>query len=112
MRDVMEDERVMAAPRSRALRGLQLWGGPKACRLGYHQLGGALINSDTCNAARAAERLIMAAAAEAIEGDIGAVAWAALSEDEKVAKTRMYVGDCMQQVECSAFAAMDSRSPT
>ena len=74
------------------------WPFPDPTRLGYHQLGGALIMSDTCNAARAAKRLIMANAAAAIEADIGAEAWALFSEDQKAAKTRCYVGDCMQHL--------------
>eukprot|EP00966_Prymnesium_polylepis_P237832 5500651-Prymnesium_polylepis.1 len=66
------------------------WPFPDPSRLGYHQLGGALIMSDTCNAARAAKRLIMEMAATAIEEDMGPEAWAQLSTTEKEEKTRCY----------------------
>jgi hypothetical protein len=69
-------------------------------------LGGALIMSDTCNAARAAKRLIMENIASAIEADVGPDAWAALSNDERNAKTRTYVGDCMQHLRNILLDAM------
>ena len=86
------------------------WPFPDPSRLGYHQLGGALIMSDTCNAARAAKRLIMANAAAAIEADIGAAAWALLSVDEKTEKTRCYVGDCMQHLRNILLDAMTAKA--
>ena len=82
------------------------WPFPDPSRLGYHQLGGALIMSDTCNAARAAKRLIMENIASAIEADVGPEAWAALSADERSAKTRTYVGDCMQHLRNILLDAM------
>eukprot|EP00966_Prymnesium_polylepis_P065607 1522474-Prymnesium_polylepis.1 len=90
------------------LSGQATWPYPDPSRLGYHQLGGSLIMSDTCNAARAAKRLIMENAARAIEADVGPAAWAALSEEERAAKTRMYVGDCMQHLRNILLAAMSS----
>eukprot|EP00966_Prymnesium_polylepis_P134522 3109074-Prymnesium_polylepis.1 len=84
------------------------WPFPDPSRLGYHQLGGSLIMSDTCKAARAAKRLIMDNAARAIEADVGPAAWAALSEEDQAAKTRMYVGDCMQHLRNVLLAAMSS----
>ena len=86
--------------------GKDTWPYPDPSRLGYHQLGGALIMSDTCNAARAAKRLIMEQAARAIEDDIGAEAWAKLSADEKAKHTQCYVGDCMQHLRNIFLDAM------
>eukprot|EP00966_Prymnesium_polylepis_P131102 3032029-Prymnesium_polylepis.2 len=78
--------------------GAGSWPYPDPSRLGYHQLGGALIMSDTCNAARAAKRLIMEMIARAIEEDVGPEAWAELSAEQRVEKTRCYVGDCLQHL--------------
>ena len=86
--------------------GAGSWPYPDPSRLGYHQLGGALIISDTCNAARAAKRLIMQMAAAAIEADMGPEAWALLSPEERVARTRTYVGDCMQHLRNIVLDAM------
>eukprot|EP00966_Prymnesium_polylepis_P184914 4285642-Prymnesium_polylepis.1 len=90
--------------------GAGTWPFPDPSRLGFHQLGGALIMSDTCNAARAATRLIMENAARAIEQDIGSEAWALLSDAEKAEKTRTYVGHCMQHLRNILLDAMTNEA--
>lgn len=73
-------------------------GGPKLSQLGYHRLAGSLIMSDTCNAARAAKRLIIQQAGEEVERAAGPGAWDAMMDAEKDDTRRTYVGDCMQHL--------------
>ena len=45
-------------------------------------------------------------ATEAIKENIGEAAWSALSEPERVAKTTLYIGDCMQHLRNILLDAM------
>ena len=70
-------------------------GGPDPEALGLHRLTEhTTIISDTCNAARAAKRLLAEMAMEAAKEKMGADAWDALSEDERSKQVAIYLGDC------------------
>ena len=72
-----------------------LAGGPDPEALGLHRLTEhTTIISDTCNAARAAKRLLAEMAMEAAKEKMGADAWDALSEDERSKQVAIYLGDC------------------
>eukprot|EP00966_Prymnesium_polylepis_P051089 1182544-Prymnesium_polylepis.1 len=88
--------------------GVGTWEGPDPAKLGIHQLSGSVIMSDTCTPARAAKRMIMEQVASAIEIHIGAVAWALLSPEQKMDKTRTYIGDCTQHLRNIVLDAMSA----
>ena len=85
------------------------WMGPDPSRLGLHQLGGGgAIQSDTCNSARCAKRLLAELVAKEVQADCGAVKWAAMSEEEKEFSTRTHQHDCWQHLRNIFLAEMSS----
>ena len=70
-------------------------GGPDPSQVGIHRLAEhALLMSDTCNAARAAKRMLASLAEAAARERIGEEAWEAMSDEERDAKCKAYLGDC------------------
>ena len=68
---------------------------PEPSAVGLHRLSeNAVLVSDTCNGARKAKRLVKVAAIEAGREKIGEEGWEALSESEREAKCRVWIGDC------------------
>ena len=62
--------------------------------------------SDTCNAARAAKRLLATAAEAAGRLAIGDEAWAAMSEAERERACNCFIGDCHQHLRNIIINAM------
>ena len=73
-------------------------GGPSPDAIGLHRLSEeTLLMSDTCNAARAAKRLLAEAAEKASRLAIGDEAWAAMSESQQERACTCFIGDCHTQ---------------
>lgn len=90
-----------------------VWPGPKPSQLGYHRLVQSLIMSDTCNAARAAKRMIIDMAAGAAEERAKeAGTWEAMDDAERKMTTTCYVGDCMQHIRNILIDAMAAAAAT
>ena len=74
-------------------------GGPEPESIGIHRLSEeSLLMSDTCNAARASKQLIAEAAMKAAREKVGDEAWEALTEQERGAKSKVYIGQCHQHL--------------
>ena len=87
----------------------EIWTGPDPARLGLHQIGGGgAIQSDTCNGARCAKRLLAELIAKEVEASLGAAKWAAMSDTEKKASTRTHQHDCWQHLRNIFLAEMSS----
>ena len=70
-------------------------GGPDPDSLGLHRLTEhTTIVSDTCNAARAAKRILSEMALAAAKEAMGADVWDVMSEAERNSKVATYLGDC------------------
>ena len=78
-------------------------------QVGIHRLAeDALIMSDTCNAARAAKRMLASIAEAAARAELGIsdTAWAGMDEDGRAAKCKAYLGDCHQHLRNIIIKAM------
>lgn len=79
------------------------YSGPSAelCSL-FRLAGGGALQSDTCNAARKAKRLLRELAQSQAEewwrGELGDAAWEALSDEARNEKLRMHLLDCHQHI--------------
>jgi len=83
------------------------WQGPAPSSLGTHLLGGGcLLLTDTCNSARCSRKLLKEMVVAAVEASTGSQAWAALSNAERTARSRVYEGDCMQHLRNVVLDAM------
>ena len=70
-------------------------GGPDPSQVGIHRLADhVLLMSDTCNGARAAKRMLAGLAEKAAQARIGEAAWQAMSDEQREAKCKAYLGDC------------------
>ena len=86
-----------------------VWTGPDAKRCGLHRLGGGgAITTDTCTTARCTTDLLIKMVAKLVEEATGAVAWAAMSEDERVAAVRCHATHCWQHIRNIFLAPMSS----
>ena len=66
-------------------------GGPSPENIGLHRLAeDTVLMSDTCNGARCTKRLLAAAVMDAIQQQVGAVAWNAMSEEDRARKYKVY----------------------
>ena len=84
-----------------------LAGGPSPESIGLHRLSEqTLLLTDTCNAARAAKRLVCEAAMAAGKEKVGAAAWDAMSEAQRNAKCKVYIGQCHQHLRNIIVNAM------
>eukprot|EP00966_Prymnesium_polylepis_P163480 3778736-Prymnesium_polylepis.1 len=84
-------------------------GGPSPESIGLHRLSEqTLLLTDTCNAARAAKRLVAEAAMAAGKEAIGEAAWEALSPALRDAKCKVYVGQCHQHLRNIIINAMQA----
>ena len=82
-------------------------GGPSPESIGLHRLSEeTLLMSDTCNAARAAKRLLATAAEKASRLAIGDEAWAKMTEHEKERSCTCFIGDCHQHLRNIIINAM------
>ena len=82
-------------------------GGPTPDSIGMHRLSEeTLLMSDTCNAARAAKRLLVDAAEKASRLKIGDAAWAKMSEAQREKSCTTFVGDCHQHLRNIIINAM------
>ena len=90
--------------------GVDSWaadGGPTPEAIGMHRLSEeTLLMSDTCNAARAAKRLLAEAAEKASRLKIGDAAWAKMSEAERERSCTTFIGDCHQHLRNILINAM------
>ena len=80
-------------------QGIGSWkrdGLPDPDCVGIHMLAssGALVMSDTCNAARACKRLVATAAETAARERIGEAAWTAMTEPQRALSCKCFLGDC------------------
>eukprot|EP00965_Chrysotila_dentata_P165422 5462918-Pleurochrysis_carterae.AAC.1 len=64
--------------------------------------------SDTRNTTRATKRRLACMVEAAVQGAVGADAWAAMSAAEQTAAARVYSGDCAQHVRNIILAAMSA----
>eukprot|EP00966_Prymnesium_polylepis_P067687 1572441-Prymnesium_polylepis.1 len=84
-------------------------GGPSPESIGMHRLGeSTLLLTDTCNAARAAKRLVAEAAIAAGKERIGEQRWAAMTEVQRDAECKVYIGQCHQHLRNIIINAMQS----
>lgn len=91
--------------------GSRTWPGPKPSQLGYHRLAKSLIMSDTCNAARAAKKLITERVATEVENMARQTAeWKKMTEQERQQSIECYVGDCMQHLRNILLNAMSAEA--
>ena len=82
-------------------------GGPDPDSLGLHRLTEhTTLVSDTCNAARAAKRMLAEMAETAAKEKIGADAWEALTEAERSSQVATYRGDCTGHLRNIVINAM------
>lgn len=82
-------------------------GGPSPDAIGLHRLSEqTLLMSDTCNAARAAKRMLAEAAEKAGRLAIGDAAWAKLSEEQRERRCQVFIGDCHQHLRNIVINAM------
>ena len=82
-------------------------GAPEPSTVGLHRLSeNAVLQSDTCNGARKAKRLVKVAALAAGRERIGEEAWEALSESEREAKCGVWIGDCQGHLRNIFIKAM------
>ena len=85
-------------------------GGPSSEAIGMHRLSEqTLLMSDTCNAARAAKRLLAEAAEAASRLKIGETAWAAMSEPQRERQCTSFIGDCHQHLRNIIINSMTRR---
>ena len=86
-------------------------GGPSPESIGLHRLSEeTLLMSDTCNAARACKRLVAVAAVSAGKEAIGEEAWVAMTEQQRDAKVKVYVGECHAHLRNIIINAMQLRA--
>jgi hypothetical protein len=84
-------------------------GGPSPESIGLHRLSEqTLLLTDTCNAARAAKRLVAEAAMEAGKAQLGEAAWEAMSDTQRDDKCKVYVGQCHQHLRNIIVNAMQA----
>ena len=87
----------------------ETWTGPKPEDLSMGRLaGGGALQSDTCNGARKAKRLLAEMIAEQARHVIGADAWAKLTEEEQKDATRVHELDCYQHLRNIFLKEMSS----
>jgi hypothetical protein len=87
----------------------ETWTGPKPGNLSMARLaGGGALQSDTCNGARKAKRLLAEMIAEQARDVIGADAWAKLTEEEQKKMTRVHELDCYQHLRNIFLKEMSS----
>ena len=68
---------------------------PDPTAVGMHRLcENTVLESDTCNGARKAKRLVLVAVMAAVREKQGEEAWDALSESERKAESKVFIGDC------------------
>ena len=85
----------------------EIWTGPDPKECGLHRLGcGGAIMSDTCNTARLAKNMLCEAVADAVQENIGAEAWAAMSATEQEFEARSHPVDCWQHLRNIFLAEM------
>ena len=86
-------------------------GGPEPESIGIHRLSEeTLLMSDTCNGARACKRLVSEAAMKAGIEKVGQEAWDALTQQQRDAKCKVYVGQCHQHLRNIIINAMQIRA--
>ena len=84
-------------------------GGPAPGSIALHRLTeNTLLMSDTCNAARACKRLLAEAAMASLKAEIGEAAWAALSEEQRAAKGKVYIRECHAHLRNIIINAMSN----
>jgi hypothetical protein len=84
---------------------------PSADNVGLHRLSeNAVLMSDTCNAARAAKRLIAEMAEEAGRKRIGTEAWEAMGEEARAAACTCHLGDCHDHMRNIIIKAMAEKA--
>ena len=82
-------------------------GGPSPESIGLHRLSEeTLLMSDTCNAARAAKRLLAEASEKASRLAIGDEAWAKMSKEQQERACTCFIGDCHQHLRNIIINAM------
>jgi hypothetical protein len=82
-------------------------GGPAPESIGMHRLcEDTLLLTDTCNAARATKKLVAEASMEALKEQVGKDAWEAMSEAQRNAKCKVYIGQCHQHLRNIIINAM------
>ena len=87
----------------------ETWTGPKPEDLSMGRLaGGGALQSDTCNGARKAKRILAEMIAEQAREVIGAEAWGALTEEEQKQATRVHELDCWQHLRNIFLKEMSS----
>ena len=85
----------------------QRGGGPSPEAVGLHRLSEeTLLMSDTCNAARAAKRLLAEAAEKASRLAIGDEAWEKMSTQQQERSCTCFIGDCHQHLRNIIINAM------
>eukprot|EP00966_Prymnesium_polylepis_P334526 7389899-Prymnesium_polylepis.1 len=96
--------------RHEKLHGEGSWaadGGPDPEALGLHRLTEhTTLVSDTCNAARAAKRLLAEMCEASAQTQIGDEAWQAMGEAERRSKVATYLGDCSGHLRNIVINAM------
>ena len=89
-------------------------GGPAPGSIGLNRLTeNTLLMSDTCNAARKCKRLLAEAAYASLKADVGEEVWEQMSEEERAAKGKVYVGQChahLRNIIINAMAARGTES--
>ena len=86
-------------------------GGPEPDSIGIHRLSEeSLLMSDTCNAARKCKRLVAEAALKAGREKMGEVEWNALTEQQRDAKCKVYIGQCHQHLRNIIINAMQLKA--
>lgn len=85
------------------------WTGPDPNRMGLHSLGGGgAIQSDTCNAARCAKRLLSELVVEKVQAHIGEENWSVMTKEEQDAASRTHLHDCWQHLRNIFLSEMSS----
>ena len=94
--------------------GIGSWataGGPEPEAIGIHRLSEqTLLMSDTCNGARACKRLVAEMAMKSGKEKMGDEAWDALTEAQRDAKCKVYIGQCQQHLRNIIINAMQQRA--
>ena len=85
-------------------------GGPSPEQIGLHRLcEDTVLMTDTCNGARCTKRLLAEAVMRTIMEKVGEAAWAAMSEEERSRKYKLYKGDCWQHLRNIMVDAMAAK---
>ena len=85
-------------------------GGPSPDNIGLHRLAeDTVLMTDTCNGARCTKRMLAEAVMRTIREKVGEAAWAAMSDEERDRKYKVYRGDCWQHLRNIMIDAMAAK---